>query len=132
MKKAKFFFKDVIPIIVSLISIYFLINYFNNSIIYYIGLILNLIGLILWWSGKIELGDNWNYGYGKPHVNKLVTTGIYSKIRHPIYLGIIFTWTGLCLIHLSMAIIFIWVITLFYFVWRIYLENKYLNKKNEN
>lgn len=31
------------------------------------------------------------------HINKIVTTGIFSKIRHPMYLGIIITYFGLAI-----------------------------------
>ena len=40
---------------------------------------------------------------------ELITTGIYSKIRHPLYLGVILSFTGLLLIYLYVETLILFV-----------------------
>lgn len=92
------------------------------------GLFINVIGLFIWWSAKITLSENWDAGYGKPKIKKLITRGIYSKISHPLYLGINLALIGLCLIHLNIILIILSIIIVVYFFWRMRLETKFLIK----
>ncbi len=40
-------------------------------------------GFVLWFIAKLQLGSSFT---AKPEARELVTVGLYSKIRHPIYL----------------------------------------------
>ena len=74
-------------------------NQFNGSILLkIIALFMILIGTILWISGIITLGKNFTVSV-KP--KGLVSTGIYSKIRHPMYYGGIIIYLGLGLFFKS-------------------------------
>lgn len=62
--------------------------------------ITTLLGFFLIWLGvggaylaQKELGVSWNYG-AHLQAKKLVTTGLYRYIRHPIYTGIIISYVG--------------------------------------
>lgn len=121
--------EHLVPLILTLISIFFWFKCLKNNILSFIGLILNVIGLIIWWSAKITLGENWHAGYGKPKLKKLVTNGIYSIICHPLYWGINLTLLGLMLISMKLwLIVAVLAIVIFFFV-RMKVEDKFLTKK---
>ena len=121
--------EHLVPLALLIISVYFWIKFLKNNLFEVIGLIINIIGLIIWWSAKITLGENWSAGYGKPSVKKLVTSGIYSKISHPLYLGISLTLIGLAIIYQKIWFVIIDLIIVIYFFNRMHIENKYLIKR---
>jgi protein-S-isoprenylcysteine O-methyltransferase Ste14 len=51
--------------------------------IWYVGLILATVTLPLWVIARRQLGDAFS---ARPEARRLVTQGMYSKIRHPIYI----------------------------------------------
>lgn len=83
----------------------------------------------MWWAAKISIGENWDAGYGTPKIKNLVTSGIYSKIRHPMYLGINFTLIGLMFLYHKIWFIIIVTLIVLYFFRRMHTEDKYLTKK---
>ena len=76
--------ENIVPLIFTLVSIWIVYVYLQYRIYNYVGVGLMLVGLAVWWAGKITLGDAWAV---KAKAKKLVKKGIYSKIRHPLYLG---------------------------------------------
>jgi len=120
--------EHLIPLVITTTSIYFWFSNFAQNYIYFTGLIINILGLIIWWSAKITLSENWDPGYGKPKIKKLVTWGIYSKISHPLYLGINLTLIGLSLIHLNIFLIVPSAAIVIYFFWRMKIETHFLIK----
>ncbi len=50
------------------------------------GLMLLIIAFIFFISAQIALGNSWRLGIDRQHPGKLVTGGVYSISRHPIYL----------------------------------------------
>lgn len=120
------FFKYFLPVSLTVISAYFWVNFIEINFIKIIGLTINMLGLIMWWTGKLTLAQNWNVGFGKPKLSQLVTHGIYSKVRHPMYWGINLTLVGLALIYPKIWFIVISLIVIFYFIFRMKRENKYL------
>ncbi|MCX6796490.1 MAG: isoprenylcysteine carboxylmethyltransferase family protein, partial [Candidatus Falkowbacteria bacterium] len=90
---------------------------------------INIAGLIIWWSAKLTLSENWNAGYGKPKIKQLVTRGIYLKIRHPLYWGINLTLMGLVLMYPKVWFLIINFLIIVYFFHRMHVENNYLTEK---
>ena len=103
--------------------------FFNLSFLKITGIIINIIGLIIWWSAKLTLRENWDAGYGKPKIKQLVTHGIYSKIRHPLYWGINLTLVGLIFLHPEVWFAIISLLIITYFFYRMRTENKFLSEK---
>ncbi len=81
MRLKKHHYGNLLPLAFTLISIGIFFFYFLNKTNNYVGLVFTIIGLIIWWAGKITLGDAWAV---KAKAKKLVTAGIYSKIRNPV------------------------------------------------
>ncbi len=69
-----------------------------------------LTGLLILCSGAsvlaaavADLGDSWRMGVEPGSPVKLVTSGIYGSIRHPIYGGIVLALTGMFLLAPNLA-----------------------------
>jgi len=78
------FFQDIY-IDLSLYAVfltYIFIN-FNPTIINFVVLFFTLSALVFWIISRIQLGSSFSV---LPEAKQLVTKGIYSKIRNPIYL----------------------------------------------
>ena len=58
----------------------------------YVGLFVGAVGVLLWMAAMWSLGSSLAV---LPGTEKLVTKGLYRIFRHPIYMGIVLTLTGL-------------------------------------
>lgn len=72
------------PLIGTVISLVLFVFYRNNGFDKSLSLIITIAGLIIWWMATITLGKSFAL---VPKAVGLIQNGIYSKIRHPIYLG---------------------------------------------
>ena len=61
----------------------------------WVGLILAVIGLALWMTARFELGSSFSV---RAQAKTLVTTGLYARFRHPIYLFGLVAYVGAFLI----------------------------------
>lgn len=87
------------------------LDFFNNFLyLRIIGFLITLLGDIALFISYKTLGNNWAYPIDNWKIKKkLVTSGIYSKIRHPIYL---------CFNIISIGFIFLiqdWFLLILYF-----------------
>jgi protein-S-isoprenylcysteine O-methyltransferase Ste14 len=84
---------------------------FLNKTIQIIGLILAIGGNLTLNISYRELGIYWEYPIdGKKKKKKLVTTGIYSRIRHPIYLSFFLISIGFWFILLDVFLLILLII----------------------
>ena len=61
--------------------------------------------------------------------SKLVTSGIYSKIRHPIYLSVIIAFLGISTFFYALNLYIVWIIAVLFLIFKISKEETYLLKK---
>jgi protein-S-isoprenylcysteine O-methyltransferase Ste14 len=61
-----------------------------------VGLVIAALGLLLWITARLQLGESFS---ARARASTLVTHGLYSRIRHPVYLfgtiaivGLIIAW----------------------------------------
>ncbi len=66
------------------LAVFLIIFFFRNTFYNYLGIFISICGLIIWIKGRRDLGGSFQIS---AKAEKLVTNGIYSKIRHPVYLG---------------------------------------------
>ncbi|NQU78876.1 isoprenylcysteine carboxylmethyltransferase family protein [Candidatus Woesearchaeota archaeon] len=66
------------------------------------GLTLFIIGFVLRGLGHVGLGKNFAYEVKVRKDHELVTKGIHSMIRHPMYTGMFLLVVGICLVVQSM------------------------------
>lgn len=83
-------------------------------LISFLGLFLLLLGTIVMFAAKKQLGISWVYAadYRIVPKQKLTTTGIYSLVRNPIYSGGILGFVGAEFLAGS----YLWISVLFFFV----------------
>jgi len=79
-----------------------------------IGFLLVVIGVGIAFLAKQQLGDEWVYAsaYIQQKAKRLITTGAYSIVRHPIYTGILVSYLGAELLAGS----WIWISMLFFLI----------------
>jgi len=90
-----------------------------------LGLVLFFAGLGLAVWARLYIGRNWGMPMSQKEDPELVTTGPYSKVRHPIYTGIISAMLGTAL-ALSLVWLFVAVILGGYFIFSATREEKYM------
>lgn len=95
----------------------------------WLGVILCMFGILFSNYAQYAMGEQWRIGVDPNEKTKLVTTGIYGKIRNPIYTGCIVFGTGLLL--LAPHVLFVIIGLVGYFAVRAYvrdIEEPYLLK----
>lgn len=60
-----------------------------------IGMAIGALGLALWLTARVQLGQSFSV---RPEARALVTTGLYSRFRNPIYLLAGVAYAGLFLV----------------------------------
>ncbi len=61
----------------------FALRFGAHSAVWYTGLLLTAIAMPLWVVARVQLGSSFSV---KPEARSLVTRGLYSRFRHPVYL----------------------------------------------
>lgn len=86
----------------------------QNIAVQLIGLACTAGGTCVAFLAKKQMGDEWVYAsaYTLSPKKKLVTQGMFAKIRHPIYAGILVSYVGAMLLAGS----WLWVSLLFLFI----------------
>jgi len=89
--------ETIIKIICALIILSgaFIVIEHHANLRYIIGIIIGIPALILVITGRIQIGKAFAV---MPEAKGLVKTGLYSKIRHPLYLFIDFFFLGVIII----------------------------------
>ena len=88
-----------------------------------IGLALFFLGLALAVWARVYLGRNWGMPMSQKDQPELVTTGPYSRVRHPIYSGIV-----LAMIGTTIAVSLYWLVAVVllgaYFLYSAFVEER--------
>jgi protein-S-isoprenylcysteine O-methyltransferase Ste14 len=66
----------------------------ESEVLGWIGLAMLTGGLALDLVALFGMGGSWRVGIDRQHPGPLVTTGIYSRVRHPIYTGVMLMACG--------------------------------------
>jgi protein-S-isoprenylcysteine O-methyltransferase Ste14 len=72
--------------------------YLENSILHKIGWGLLAISLIIVWIAQSQMANSWRIGIDTKNKTELITTGMFSFSRNPIFLGIMVANLGLFLV----------------------------------
>ena len=103
-----------------------------NSIFSFVGLLIIIIASIIMLKAVKDLASNLS-PFPKPLANgNLITSGIYSFIRHPMYYSLILISFGVFLIKLSFYYLFLTISLALVIKLKIILEEQYLKNKFKN
>ncbi len=93
------------------------------------GILLALAGVLLHWRAISSLGGAYAAGTEFKPGQKLVTTGVFSFCRHPVYSAAGLFFLGLALLLLTPASLAAYFLVLAYLSYRMRVEEKFLRKK---
>jgi len=103
---------------------------FINSAITGIGLLMIMTGIIIRWLAIIQLGKSFIVDVAITEVTELKTDGLYKKIRHPSYLGLLLIIIGFSVTMNSFFSFLVLVVPVFIAViYRISVEEKVLTNE---
>src|SRR5262249_20729344 len=69
----------------------------------YVLIVLMLLGLLLTWLARIHLGRFWSSAITRKEHLRIIDTGPYAFVRHPIYTGIITALLATAVIQATLA-----------------------------
>ena len=72
--------------------------YLEHSYLQYIGWGLLPLSFILFWVAQSQMANSWRIGIDEKNKTELVTSGLFSISRNPIFLGVMIANLGLFLI----------------------------------
>ena len=93
-----------------------------------IGAILITVGLGIFIGAFISFGDSWRIGFDVKKPGGLVTTGMFSVTRNPIYVFLDLWFIGIFLINGTLVFLIFAVLAVFAIHWQILQEEAFLRK----
>lgn len=93
------------------------------------GLSLVLLGFIIDITALINLGDSWRVGIDANNPGELVTRGVYSISRHPIYIFFYLYFLGTFLINANLIFLIYFLFILVNLYFQAVQEEKFLKEK---
>lgn len=106
------------------------ILFLENEKLIYVGLIIIHLALIWIFVAQIQMSKSWRIGIDEKHKTELVTKGVFSISRNPIFLGMILTVFGIFLILPNTITFFLTLTTYFIIQIQIRLEEEFLEKQH--
>ncbi len=114
------------PIIYWIAADALFLTLFNGAIYQWVGIIITNVAFVFWIIARVQLGNAFSIA---PKTNFLVTTGLYSKLRHPVYCFSILALIGVC-VFVGNPLLALAVVGLILLEWfRITKEDSLLAKK---
>lgn len=102
-------------------------QFFQSLALFYLGLVIFSISVLLRLIGKQTLGRNFSVFVAVQEKHHLVTTGVYKYVRHPVYTAGILTALGILLMTQSILATIVFFVVLFpALLYRIHVEEDML------
>jgi len=119
-----FFSTAIGSTIVALPAIHFL----QRVALQYVGVALTLISFLLIVLAQRQMGTSWRIGIDSENKTDLVTTGLYRRVRNPIFLGMLLTIVGFFLIFPTYIMLGILIVGYLLINIQIRLEEEFLQR----
>ncbi|MEO0234096.1 MAG: isoprenylcysteine carboxylmethyltransferase family protein [candidate division WOR-3 bacterium] len=104
-------------------------NFLTYSVFKIFSAILFLFGIIFYIRSLVDLNSEWVVGTDPKKVKQLVTTGIYSYTRNPIYIFFIIFYFSIFLLFGSIEMFLFFIAATFIFYRIVLIEEKELEKR---
>lgn len=101
---------------------------YENSILLYIGLFVNFIGVLIFTIAAFSMKSSWRVGIDKNTKSSLVTEGIYKFSRNPAFVGFDLMFLGLFTTYPNILTLLILILNLVSFHLLILQEERHLSK----
>ena len=101
---------------------------FESGFVSWIGVVVCIVGLIIFLMSLIAFGKSFRVGLDEQHPGKLVTTGIFAYSRNPIYTAFGFILIGILLIFPNWIFLIYLVLGFWLFNRQVLLEEASLKK----
>lgn len=88
------------------------IKLLDNGTANILGFAIGLCGLLLCWRAQREMGNSWRVGIDRHNKTKLVTSGVFHKVRNPTYSGLFLICAGSFIIFPTISFL-VWVIVFY-------------------
>ncbi|MFN8015889.1 MAG: isoprenylcysteine carboxylmethyltransferase family protein [Acidimicrobiia bacterium] len=124
---------DLIVFVIQAALIYFVL-YFSNAN----GSILNNVGLAIFVLLAISIGLKAMYDMGEksfaiapkpPEKSELVTRGIYSRVRNPMYLSVLIFCTSITIFRFTLLSLFFLLLLIVFLIVKVHLEERFLAQR---
>lgn len=134
-KKGKSKFIEIVMYIATMLV--FIIELFSivfnkqnlSEVIRWIGVVVSLIGVIMFILTVITMKDSWRAGVPVGETTKLVTKGVFKISRNPAFLGFDLLYVGILLMFFNYYLLGITIIAIIMFHLQIvFVEEKYLTQ----
>lgn len=100
-----------------------IIKEFKLSVLIYPGIAFIITSIVLTYLSYIHIKKDFLTA------KKVTKSGIYTKVRHPMYLGLILLYIGISLLTSSLLVSIYSIIGILFIVWQAFNEEKYLIKR---
>src|SRR5581483_9894485 len=104
----------------------------SSVVLQIIGVLLAISGLILAIVARYTLASNWSATIELKKGHELITNGIYSYIRHPIYTALLCMGLGTFLVSPSLPIVLVYVFIVVMVIFRIKKEEELMSRTFPN
>lgn len=104
------------------------ILWLENQILIFLGLILMVASLVWIWVSQTQMGNSWRIGIDEENKTELVTNGVFSLSRNPIFLGMKLNSLGFFLVILNAITLVVLLLGVALIDVQVALEEDYLGK----
>lgn len=118
-------FSTILIVLIELLSIILNWTLFDNSI-KIIGVILSMLGLLIFFLAVYTMKDSWRAGISVTDKTDLVSNGIYKISRNPAFLGFDLVYIGILIMYFNWLLFFITIFTVIILHLQIIQEEKHL------
>ena len=78
-----------------------------RTTLWVVGLCLSAVAAVPWFVARWQLGASFSV---RPEARRLVTSGLYSKLRHPVYVFGSLSWFGAVMALVGWQAVIIWLV----------------------
>jgi protein-S-isoprenylcysteine O-methyltransferase Ste14 len=104
------------------------VQFVSSQPVKLIGVTLASLGLAIFAMAYVSFGDSWRVGFDVKRPGALVTNGIFSISRNPIYLSLDLLFMGIFLINGTLIFLMFAVLAIANMHWQIRQEEEFLSK----
>lgn len=102
----------------------------ENSTLKIAGFVISLLAMIWIFIAQMQMRQSWRIGIDYSEKNELITQGLFSVSRNPIFLGILISYLGFFLLMPNMLSFGLGLVSFVSISIQIRLEESYLSKNN--